>query len=186
MSHSPAPPHEDETLLRRFVAGDAAACRAVERWANQILYYRRLGLTAADREDIVQDVLTGVWQAAGRPGFALRHGLRAFVRTGTLARAFDRVRRRRSIEPLSDALRDPTSGPEARAELREDFERLCAALAVLDARCRDIIHLHYFEDWSYARIAGRAGRAEATMRVRMFNCLRALRQQLSTGASQAP
>lgn len=185
MGHSPAPPHDaDDTLLRRFLAGDVAACRAVERWAHQILYYRRLGLTTADREDIVQDVLTGVWQAAGRPGFALRHGLRAFVRTVTLARAIDRVRRRRSIEPLSDALRDPAASPESHVELREDFERLCAALAALDARCRDIIHLHYFEDWSYARIAGRAGRAEATMRVRMFNCLRALRERL-TGASQA-
>jgi RNA polymerase sigma factor (sigma-70 family) len=176
------PPRADERLLRRFLAGDAQACRQVERWTREILLYHRLGLTREEREDAVQDVLAGVWRAAGRPGFALRHGLRAFVRTVTLARAIDRVRRRRPQEPVDEMMPDRAAGPESNAESSERAAWLHAALEALDARCREIIRLHYFEDWPYARIAERERRREATMRVRMFNCLRALRERLGTGS----
>jgi RNA polymerase sigma factor (sigma-70 family) len=172
------PLEADERLLRRFLAGDAEACRRVERWAHEILLYQRLGLTREEREDAVQDVLAQVWRAAGQPGFALRHGLRAFVRTVTLARAIDRVRRRRRVEPVDDALPGLEPGPESDAVRADEQTRLHAALEGLDPRCRDIIRLHYFEDWPYARIAEREQRREATMRVRMFHCLRALRERM--------
>lgn len=179
MDRSAAWPLEaDESLLRRFLSGDAAACRTVERWAREILLHQRLGLTREDRDDIVQDVMTGVWQAAARPGFALHRGLRAFVRTVTLARAIDRVRRRRPTAPVDDALQDPAALPGESVETREETARLNEALAALDARCREIIRLHYFEDWPYARIAERERRSEATMRVRMFHCLRELRARM--------
>jgi RNA polymerase sigma factor (sigma-70 family) len=179
-SSTPPPVESDERLLRRFVSGDAAACRAVERWAREILFYRRLRLTSDDVDDVVQEVVTGVWQAAARPGFRLRHGLRAFVRTVTLARAIDRVRRLRvrRAESLDEAISDPTPGPVPLAEAVEDSARLHAALHALDAKCRDIIRLHYFEDWPYARIAARERRSEATLRVRMFHCIRSLRERL--------
>jgi RNA polymerase sigma factor (sigma-70 family) len=172
------PLQADERLLRRFLAGEPAACRQVERWAHEILLFQRLGLTREERDDAVQDVLAGVWRAAGRPGFALRHGLRAFVRTVTLARAIDCVRRRRRTAPVDESLPDPAGGPAIDAEHAERSGRLHDALAALDPRCRAIIRLHYFEDWTYARIAALERRRESTMRVRMFNCLRALRQRL--------
>lgn len=178
---SPRPLEHDEQLLRRFLAGESQACRLLERWAHEILFYQRLGLTREEREDAVQDVLAGVLRAASRPGFALRHGLRAFVRTLTLARAIDRVRRRRRSVPADDALPDPARGPEADAEASAQSEQLHAAMAGLDERCRAIIRLHYFEDWTYARIAAHEHRGEATMRVRMFNCLRALRERMGAG-----
>ena len=37
---SPGPVHEDEPLWRRFLAGDAAACRAIERWAADVIRFR--------------------------------------------------------------------------------------------------------------------------------------------------
>lgn len=175
----------DERLLRRFLAGEAEACRRLERWAHEILLYQRLGLTREEREDAVQDVLAGVWRAAGRPGFALRHGLRAFVRTVAIARAIDCVRRRRPAVAVDDALADHDAGPDARAESADDAARLHAALERLDPRCRSIIGLHYFEDWTYARIATLERRREATMRVRMFNCLRALRGFLGAAPGAA-
>lgn len=176
------PLESDERLLRRFLAGEPEACRRLERWAHEILFYQRLGLGREEREDAVQDVLAGVLRAAGQPGFALRHGLRAFVRTLTLARAIDRVRRRRPAVPADETLPDTGEGPEAGAERAEESARLHDALAGLDPRCRSIIRLHYFEDWTYARIAASENRREATMRVRMFNCLRALRERMGAGA----
>jgi RNA polymerase sigma factor (sigma-70 family) len=122
-----------------------------------------------------------VWQAAARPDFALRHGLRALVRTVTLARAIDRVRRRRvrSAEALDDEQPDVGAGPAEMAEADDESARLHGALETLDQKCRDIIRLHFFEDWPYARIAAREKRSESTMRVRMFNCIRVLRARLA-------
>lgn len=180
MESSPSLPIETgDRLLRDFAAGDAAACRTVERWAREILFYRRLGLTREDREDVVQEVVSSVWTAASRPGFTVRHTLHAFVRTVTLARAIDRVRRRRKLVPAEDTLLDPAPGPARDSESAAEAVRLYGALESLEPRCRDIIRLHYFEDWSYARIAEQEQRSEATMRVRMFNCIRSLRSRLA-------
>jgi len=182
---SARPLESDERLLRRFLAGEREACRQLERWAHEILLYQRLGLTREEREDAVQEVLAGVWRAAGRPGFALRYGLRAFVRTVTLARAIDCVRRRRPSVAADESLPDAAEGPAARAESADAAERLYAALERLDPRCLAIIRLHYFEDWSYSRIAAQERRQESTMRVRMFNCLRALRERMGALAGTA-
>jgi RNA polymerase sigma factor (sigma-70 family) len=170
---------DDEELLRRFLTGDAAASQQVERWSRQILLYRRLGLSREDIDDIVQDVLTAVWQAAARPQFRLQVGLHAFVRKVTLARAIDRVRRlrvRRS-QPLAEHL-DPKATIASWLEWDEASTALFAALERMEVRCRELIHLHYFEDWPYARIAALEGRSESTLRVRMFHCLRGLRGHL--------
>ena len=179
---SPSLPLEaDPGLLRRFVAGESVACRTVERWAREIVLYQRLGLTREDREDIVQEVVSTVWSAASRPEFAVRRTLRAFVRTVTLARAIDRVRRRRRLVPAEDTLPDPGPGPAEGAEASEASSRLYVALEALDPPCREVIRLHFFEDWPYARIAAQEGRSEATMRVRVFNCIRTLRSRLAGG-----
>lgn len=173
-------PEDDEPLLRRFLAGDPGACGQVERWAKEILLYRRLHLGAEDVEDVVQDVVVGLWQAAARPDFRLRHGLRAFVRTLTLARGIDRVRRLRvrRADPIVETLRDPQPGPTEIAEARSERALLFRALEGLDAKCREVIRLHYFEGWPYAQIAAREQRKESAMRVRMFGCIRALRERM--------
>jgi RNA polymerase sigma-70 factor (ECF subfamily) len=171
---------DDERRLRRFLAGDAAVHRQVERWAQEILLYRRLGLGREDVEDVVQEVVVNAWQAASRPDFQLRHGFRAFVRTLTLARGIDRVRRLRvrRAEPILDTLHDLAPNPAELAESRSETALLHRALEELDAKCREVIRLHYFEGWPYARIAARERRNEGTMRVRMFACIRTLRERM--------
>lgn len=179
----------DDQLLRRFLAGESGACRQVDRWTREILLYRRLNLAKEDVDDIVQEVVVGVWQAAARPGFRLRHGLRAFVRTVTLARAIDRVRRLRvrRAEPIADTLPDAGPGPAEAVETEGERARLHRALEALDQKCREVIRLHYFEGWPYARIAVREQRSEGTMRARMFECIRKLRQRMhAAGGDDAP
>ena len=90
----------DDPLLRRFVAGDAAACRQVERWAYEVAAFGRFRLPADEREDVVQDAVAGVWQAASRRDFELRHSLKAFVRQVAAAAGHRvQVRRRHGEEP---------------------------------------------------------------------------------------
>lgn len=171
----PLPTPADDGLLRSFLAGDSRACATVERWAWEIVLFRRFRLQREELEDIVQEALAVVWRHASRPGFRLRHGLRAFVRRVAISRAIDAVRRRRPSAELDEALPDPGPGPYEQALSRDRRARLRWALQALDARCRDIIRLHLEEDLSYAEIAAREQRSEATMRVRMFHCLKTLK-----------
>jgi RNA polymerase sigma factor (sigma-70 family) len=187
MEHDPTQREADERLLRRFIMGEAAACRTVENWCRAILHFRPLGLSPEDIDDIVQEVVAAVWQSATRPQFALRVGLRALVRRVTLARAIDRVRRNR-VRKAGQLGEYPDSSPGISDELERDEESraLFAALDRIENKCREVIRLHYFEDWPYARIAALEGRSESTLRVRMFNCLRALRRLLGEIGSQRP
>jgi RNA polymerase sigma factor (sigma-70 family) len=172
-------PEEDEQLLRRFLAGNAAACRTVERWTWEIASFGRFQLAVDEREDVVQDTLASVWQAAGRRDFALRRGVHAFVRRVAVARCVDRIRRRRPTAELDPELPAVAPGPYEETLRRDEIGRLRWALEQLDERCRDLIRLHFYEDRSYAEIAARHERAEATMRVHMFNCMKAARSLLA-------
>lgn len=172
---------EDDRLLRRFVAGESAAHRVVERWAREIVTFRGFGLSLDERDDAVQDVVADVWRAASRHGFELRFGLKALVRTIASARCIDRLRRRRPHAELDESLPDPGPGPYEHALAADDRARLHWALHDLDEACREIIRLHFLEELGYSEIARIEERSEATMRVRMFNCIRAIRRRMVRG-----
>ena len=178
-----APRDDDDRLLRCLVSGDAAACRTIERWAREIIFFRGFGLGPEDRDDVVQETVAGVWRAASRDGFELSHGLRALVRTIAIARCIDRVRRRRPMLELPESLPDSASGPYEQAMASDERAWLRVVLRQLGDDCRAIIRLYYFEDLSYSEIATREQRSESTMRVRMFNCIRALRKRLGERAT---
>ena len=169
----------DDRFLRRFLSGEPAAVRTVMRWAREIAFYRGFGLTREEREDAVQDALAQVWTLATRPGFELRHGLRAVLRAIVAARCIDRVRRRRRTVEPNESLEDPSPGPHERVMEMDESARLRLALLELDGPCREIIRLRYFEGLDYAAIADREQRAPATLRVRLFNCIRALRRRMA-------
>ncbi len=175
---SPAPHEDDRSLTRRFAAGEAGACRLVERWARTVVYFRGFGFSPEERDDAVQDTLAVLWQLVARPDFQLTHGLRALIRTVASARCIDRLRRRRSQVEPDDSLLDPAPGPLERAVASDERTRLLLAVQSLGAACRELIRLHFLEGLAYAEIARREDRNESTLRVRMFQCMQSLRRRL--------
>lgn len=174
---SPDEPQE-QRFLRRFLAGEPAAARTVLRWARETAHFRGFGLSAEEREDVAQDALAQLWSLGSRPGFELRRGVRAILRTIVSARCIDRVRRRRPTSEVDDALPDPAPDVAERFATEDERERLRRALIELDAPCREIVRLRFFEELDYATLAAREGRSESTLRVRLFHCLRRLRRRL--------
>lgn len=165
-----------DRLLRAFLAGEPAAVRQVERWAWEIVHFRWGSIPKDEREDVVQDAVAGVWRAAARPGFRLRTHLRALVRRVAAARCIDRMRRRRPTADLDPAAADPGPGPYEQCLRDDERARLRWAVQNLDERCRELIREHFFEETGYAEMAARRERAEATIRVHMFNCMKAVRR----------
>jgi RNA polymerase sigma factor (sigma-70 family) len=169
-------PDPADDLVPRFLRGDREAIRCVIGWADRALRYDAGWIRPGDRADVVQDTLVGLWSALRTPGFALTTSLQALVRTITVARAIDWSRKRRPETSLPEDASAPSAGSDARllAEARQRI--LQAALARVREACREILGLYYVDRLNYAQIARRLGRAEATLRVRMFHCLAELRE----------
>lgn len=169
----------DDRLLRRFLTGEPAACRLIERWAWEIVYFKHFHVPRDEREDVVQETIADVWRAASRGDFTLRAGLRAFVRKVAAARCIDRLRRLRPLVPLDDATPDPGPSPYDVLIADDAGAQVRWALQNVSPPCREVIRLHFFDGLAYAEIAARLGRAEATLRVRVFHCMKAVRRLIA-------
>jgi RNA polymerase sigma-70 factor (ECF subfamily) len=169
----------EDQLLRQFAAGQPAACRRVERYVRAVVFYRGFGLSAEERDDVVQDTLAALWQLVARRGFRLERNLRALARTVASARVIDRLRRRRAQVELDETLPDASAGPLEQTIAGDESARLRVALMAMGAACLELIRLHFFEGLTYGEIARREERNESTLRVRMFQCLQSLRKRMA-------
>jgi RNA polymerase sigma factor (sigma-70 family) len=168
----------DVDLLRRFFAGDTVATRRVEHWAREVVFFRYQHALGAEAEDIVQDTLIGLVREAGRPDFALRHGLRSLVRHIATARCIDYMRRRRpSVEVAENTLVED-AGPLEELIAAEEIELLFAALGQLKEPERALLREHYAENLTSVEMAARRGLADSTIRVELMNCRQKLQRIL--------
>lgn len=167
---------EEHDLLARFLSGDAAALRIVDRWAREVVHYEYRRLLQHEADDIVQDTVIGLWRAASRRDFAVRKDLRALVRRIALRRCIDRLRQWRPSVELDESLADDRRPPYEELLRKDERARLRWALMQLDRDCQDLIRRRYIEGRRYAELAADAGLAESSLRGRMFRCLKRVRR----------
>jgi RNA polymerase sigma factor (sigma-70 family) len=173
----------DERLLERFLAGDPATCRQVERWAWEIVYFKPYGIPRDEHEDLIQLTVAGVWRAASRPGFELRTELRALVRRVAMARCVDWIRRRRPTVEWDETTAVHSARPYDGILHADQSEQLRWALAALDPACRSTLEAHFLADTSYAEMAERESRTESTIRWRVHDCVKKIRALLTRWAA---
>jgi RNA polymerase sigma factor (sigma-70 family) len=147
-----------------------------------MVLFQRFALRPQEREDVVQDTVARLWQEVSRPGFRLRRGLKPLVRRIAASRAIDCLRKRRPTAEIDESLVDPRPNPYELTLRRDEHARLRWGLQSLEPACREIIRLHLEQELPYAEIALRLQRSEATMRVRMFHCVKALRRLMARWA----
>ena len=174
----PAELLDDQRLLRQFLVGERDAHDIVERWAREIVSFRPYGIPRHEYDDVVQRSIGMLWSACSRNDFTLRTGLRALVRKIVLARCVDHYRRRRQTVEPDESLVDTRLDPAAATLENERFLSVHRAIQQLDERCRQIIQLHFLDEQPYAVLAERMGLAPATVRVRMFHCMKEVRRLL--------
>jgi RNA polymerase sigma-70 factor (ECF subfamily) len=173
----------DEELMAAYVAGDAAAFRALfDRYAI-VLYRmvrRRLG-SDDDARDLVQQTLLHMHRA--RNDFRRDSRLRPWLFTIAMNLVREHYRRqgRRREQPLEADLPAIARAREPQSPPGEDGERLArvrAALATLPEQQREVIELHWFEDSPYEEIARIVGASVAAVRVRAHRGYERLRKIL--------
>src|SRR4029453_18223430 len=139
----------------------------------------------SDAEDLTQLVFVKAlealprYEARGIPfgGWLFRLARNAII---------DQIRTRKDHLPLLVATARETEdpGPEARAALRDDLDRVAAALKDLTDDQREVIELRFFGGLSVLEAATAMGRQEGTIRGLQFRAIASLRRSL--GIEVAP
>jgi RNA polymerase sigma factor (sigma-70 family) len=169
-------------LLARIAAGDRSALERLYAYHQRRLF-RYLCQLTSDRglaEEILQDTILAVWQAAGT--FQRRSSVRSWL-FGIARRQAHNALRRRGRDTLGsdelEAVRDGAPGPESRAVAAEDSERLTAALGRLSVMHREVVALVLVEGFSYADVATLLEVPEGTVKSRLNHARGNLRALLA-------
>jgi RNA polymerase sigma-70 factor (ECF subfamily) len=180
----------DDETLDRLVAnakrGDSRAFgQLFDEYAGPIHRFIASRVNSpSDAEDLTQLVFVKAlealprYEARGIPfgGWLFRLARNAII---------DQIRTRRDHLPLVTALTRETddAGPEARAALRDDLDRVAQALTELTDDQREVIELRFFAGLSVLETAVAMGRQEGTVRGLQFRAIGALRRSLGIDAS---
>ena len=170
-----------ERLVQEAKAGDA--------WAFGLLFdhyhlpvYRYIASRVhrpSDAEDLTQLVFVKALEALPRyesRGVPFGGWLFRLARNAII----DQVRTRKDHLSIEVAVTRETddAGPEARAALRDDLDRVARALLDLTDDQREVIELRFFAGLSVLETAAAMGRQEGTVRGLQFRAIASLRRSL--------
>lgn len=172
---------QDEWLALRCQSGEPDAFEdLVHVMERPLLYYAAKLLGDEERAvDALQDVWVRVFRGMRKlkdPG-----SLRSWLYRITYGVSIDRIRR--DISRARAEVANSEQFVEA-ADVsfdEEDAAAVHAALDQLDLRHREVLVLHFLEDFSVAEIAAVVGCPEGTVKSRMYHAKKAMKELLLRG-----
>ena len=163
-------PASDAALIRAIAARDREAFVTLfDRFAGRVKgYLMRTGASAADADEIAQDVMVAVWRNAARFDPA-RAAASTWIFAIARNRRIDMVRRVRPGPDPEDPVLHPDPEPDAFAALdaAERGARLRAAVAALGEDQRRVLVAAFYEGLSHSEIAAREGLPLGTVKSRI-------------------
>lgn len=186
LNRSPVP--DDTDLLARIVQSDAGALDLLYERYSRVVYSLALRMlrSAELAEDIVQETFWRIWRRS-----ATFEGRRGSVASWILGIAHnlsvDELRRQRARpslvrdtpgEPILSAIVDASADVDDLALLNERRRQILKALEQIPADQRLAIELAYFGGLSQSEIAERLQSPIGTIKTRIRNGLRRLREVL--------
>jgi RNA polymerase sigma-70 factor (ECF subfamily) len=184
---------DDRALVARVSEGDGAALEALYGRYGTACYSlaRRIITDAQLAQDVVQEVFLTVWRDSHRFD-AGRGAFSSWLLSMTHHKSVDAVRReenhrkRRSPAEVLDDRPDDTGGVADQAWSTIRGERVRAALQTLPAVQREALALAYFGGYTQREIAGITGNPLGTVKSRMLNGMRVLKDALDGLQTSAP
>lgn len=174
-------------LIVEVAAGSQAAFAALYTSLQTKMVRYAAGLLAGDREtaaDAVDEAFFDIWRSASR--FQGQGSAEGWVRHIVRNKAIDLIRKNRERLAVSDDeaqafedLPDEADTPDDRAEKISDSDELQRLLQRLSPEHREAVWLCYYEEKSLAEIAEIAGCPENTVKTRLFNARKLLRERMS-------
>ena len=186
----------DAELMARAAKGDESAfAELVVRYQDVLLnFFLRKGVSYCDGQDLVQRTLLRLWRYRDRYAPTAKLTTFLFLLAGQVAIDFFRAEGHRQgleeeLERQAEAettagtmsTSGETAAPCRPAEPGDDEsgERVRRAVASLPPAMRDVVELGVFQDLPYADVAEILGIPEGTVKSRMFNALRKLKELMN-------
>ena len=186
----------DAELMARTARGDENAfAELVVRYQDVLLnFFLRKGVSYCDGQDLVQRTLLRLWRYRNRYAPTAKLTTFLFLLAGQVSIDFFRAEGHRqgleeALERQAEAEASSgtmsTSGEAAAACRPADpddggaGERVRLAVASLPPGMRDVVELGVFQDLPYADVAEILGIPEGTVKSRMFNALRKLKELMN-------
>lgn len=173
----------DSELLERLRRDDRAAFDQIFRtwYARLVGYGETILRDRAEAEEVVQDVMLGLWRA--RHTLASGSSPQAYLFRATRNRALNQIRHRKVQQRKAHLLQGEGSVPaqgEAGLAEREIRQALESALNELPPRCREVFELSRNQGLSYHEIAQTLEISVKTVEAQMSKALRILRERLAS------
>ena len=172
---------ELEALIGRIASNDRDAFAQLYNAINRRVYFYILGMVKDESvaQDIMADTFVEVWKSAskfeGRSkaltwiiGIARNLALRFFKKT-------------KKFENIDDYQQLSDKNAEEFTERFAEIEDLKAGLEKLSWKHREVLHLAFFEGFSYEEISRMLSVPVNTIKTRVFHAKKALRQLLESG-----
>ena len=186
----------DAELMVRTAAGDENAFAAlVVRYQDVLLnFFLRKGVSYCDGQDLAQRTLLRLWRYRSRYAPTAKLTTFLFLIAGQVAIDFFRAEGHRhgleeelerQVEAEATAGTMSTAGEAAAACRPADSgddgsgDRVRRAVASLPPAMRDVVELGVFQDLPYADVAEILGIPEGTVKSRMFNALKKLKELMN-------
>jgi RNA polymerase sigma-70 factor (ECF subfamily) len=172
---------QDEWIALRCQSGEAGAFEDLVAVMERPLLYYATKLTGNVEAalDVLQDVWIRVFRGIRRlkdPG-----SLRPWLYSITHGIAVDRIRRSSSRERAEDVHIEASQESADPSFAEEDSAALHQALSEIGLKHREVLVLHFLEDFSTAEIAEVVGCSEGTVKSRIHYAKRAMKEILKRG-----
>ena len=169
----------DEELMRQVAGGDLDRMSLLFQRYQTPLYqfFRRLGQSPSESEDLVQDVFFRILRS--RHTYRADAPFRAWIYQIARNIRVDYLRRSMRESPIAEEFGDtvdPGEGAHRELERADNARVLRDALAALPERKRELIVLSKFHGMKYREIADMMGCDLSTVKVRAHRCVQELRQ----------
>jgi RNA polymerase sigma-70 factor (ECF subfamily) len=174
----------DRAALARAARGDERALAEIYDRHARLVYSLALRIVrdAGEAEDVVQEVFAQLWQQASRYD-AARANVAGWLVMLTRSRAIDRLRRRQSRPdaPVADPIEMPDTDPlpDDRMVAAARAAAVRSALDDLPVLQRVAIELAFYEGLTHVEIAAQLDQPLGTVKTRIRQGLRALRDRLA-------
>ncbi len=176
----------DAELMQRAASGETDAFAAlVEKYQNILLnFFLRRGVSYNDGQDLAQQTFLRLWKYRKKYTPRAKFTTFLFLLAGQVSVDFYRAEGRRSgLEENLMHEAEASSGASPKMEGEPAASATGAdvrhAVARLPPGLRDVVELGVFQDLPYAEVGEILGIPTGTVKSRMFNALRKLKDMLT-------
>ncbi|MFC1587459.1 RNA polymerase sigma factor [Planctomycetota bacterium] len=171
----------DAELLEAFAGGSRAAFDSlVARYDNRLLHFiLRYGLSQLEAEEILQDVFVNVLES--HDSLRRKTSIGSWMFSITRNRCLNHLRRLRRqpvMVPLGSNIPSLREEPETESRQVEELRQLENLIRELPPGQRELLHLRFHQQLSFAEIGEIINQKEAAVRQRYHRLLKDLWKQM--------